>query len=310
MTIYSTGANDLPVIAERNRNSMMLQAGLLGPMHVWDGVHSGMAITKTTGMGFTIGPGRAAINAVNPTDGTLTAVITADEVGAFEPNPTGADRYDLVVLKAYPANPSETGVKLEVIAGVPGTNPGYSSMLPAGAIALYGVVITAGMSAANGGWNPARITDRRRKVGIPEFTAYTPTFVGWDNLGSNPGIWGKYRIDGNKCSVHVSMTGGVGASMGETGTLAFTLPFPAKSGFVYNGMGSLHHPNVTGLAFDLRILSSDNMAMMWKPNADGALIQPGLKLPYNYPWTQGTVLFCSLEYDVEEAVYLSGFNGG
>lgn len=297
---------------------MQLQAGTgTNPLHVWDGVHSGLSITKTTGMGFTIGPGRAAINAPSLADGTITAVITADEPGVFEPNDTATDRYDLVILRAYPDNPSETGVKVEVIKGVPGIVgfPGSSvtgqTAVPAGAIYLYGVIIGAGMSAANSGWNPAKVTDRRRWIGVTEYTAYTPTFVGFDVLGTNASIQGKYRLDGNTCTVMVSYAGGQGASMGAGNMLAFTLPIPSKGGYVYNGIGSLHHPNAAGLAYDLRILSAGNMGMMWKQNEYGALVHPGSIVGgVRYPWGQGTILFVSLEYEIEEGYLLTQGNSG
>lgn len=301
MTIYTTGASDLPAVAERNRNSMMLQAGNknTNPLFVWDGVHSGLYIAKTTGMGFVIGAGRAAINAASSADGTLTAVLTGDEPGAFEPNETAADRRDLVILRAYPNNPSTTGVAVEVIKGVAGATTWPAT--PAGAIALYGVIIGAGMSAANGGWNRAWTTDLRKPIGVPEFIDYTPTWGNFQNLGSNYQSKGRYRIDGDKVSCHVSLTGGVGALMGTAHLLNFSLPIPSKGGWVYSGQGSLHHPDVTGLAYQLHILSAGGGATIHaiaNSAPMGALVGPGSTYA-GYPFGQGTVIFCNLEYFID-----------
>jgi len=297
MTIYTTGAGTLPAIAERNRNSMMLQAGKrdTNPLFVWDGVHSGLYIEKTTGMGFVIGAGRAAINGASSAEGTFTVVLTGDEPGTFEPNDTAADRRDLVTLKAYPGNPSETGAKVEVVKGVPGGTDW--PVAPAGSIPLYGVIIGAGMSAANGGWNRAWTTDLRKDIGIPEFEAYTPTFGGFTSLGTGAVREGRYRVDGDKVTVFARLRGGAGASMGTNNQLYFSLPIPTEGFFVYGGLGNLHHPNVSGLAYSLRLLSVGPNAAIWAEKNDGsslgALVQPG---QVGYPFGEGTELFLSLEY--------------
>lgn len=299
MTIYTTGAGTLPAVAERNRNSMMLQVGKrdTNPLFVFDGVHSGLYISKTTGMGFVIGAGRAAINGLTSADGTLTAVLTADEPGTFTENATAADRRDLVILRSYPGNPSETGVKVEVVAGVPGGTDWPAT--PAGAIPLYGVIIKAGMSAANGGWNRAWTTDLRQDIGVPQFEAYTPTFTGFQSLGTGAEREGRYRRDGDRVTVFARLRGGAGAVMGNT-ALNFSLPFPTEGYFVYSGIGSLHHPNVTGTAWSLRLLSVGSNAAIWAEKNDapnrGALVHPGAE---GYPFGEGTELFLSLEYYIK-----------
>lgn len=301
MTIYTTGASDLPAVAERNRNSLMLQSGHkdTNPLFVWDGVHSGLYIAKTTGMGFVIGAGRAAVNAASSADGTLSVVLTGDEPGAFEPNDTAADRRDLVVLKAYPDNPSTTGVKVEVVKGVPGATEWPAT--PAGAISLYGVIIGAGVSAANGGWNRAWTTDLRNPIGVPQFIEYTPTWSNFGNLGSNYVSRGRYRVDGDKVSCHVSLEAGAGAVMGDNWLHAFSLPIPSKGGWVYSGLGSLHHPNTSGLAYQLHVLSAGGGATIHaiaNSAPMGALVAPGSSYA-GYPFAQGTTIFCNLEYFID-----------
>jgi hypothetical protein len=246
-------------------------------------------------MGFVIGAGRAAINGATSADGTITAVLTGDEPGSFEANDTAADRRDLVILKSYPANPSDTGVKVEVVKGQPGATAW--PVTPAGAIPLYGVIIKAGVSAANGGWNRAWTTDLRKNIGTPQFEAYTPTFGGFTNLGTGAEREGRYRVDGDCVTVFARLRGGAGASMGSNNALSFTLPISTEGYFVYSGIGSLHHPNVSGLAWSLRLLSVGGNAAIWAEKNDspnkGALVHPGAE---GYPFGEGTELFLSLEY--------------
>jgi hypothetical protein len=311
MTILATGAYDFPAAADRNRNSLMLQAGVdSNPLAVIDGVHTGMALSKTTGMGFQIGPGRAAVNGASSADGTFTAAITAPEVGAFEPGDATKDRIDLIVLQTYPNNPATSGVKVEVVKG-PLYNPttgvvdggGNQTVpnAPAGSLPLFRVPIPAGVSAANGGWNPSKAVDTRRVIGIPEFKDYTPTWGNFANLGSNYVSRGRYRVDGDKVSVHVWLEGGAGASLGDHWLLFFSLPIPSKEGWIYSGKGSLHHPRADGLAYQIHVLSAGGGATIHaiaNTPPMGALVGPGSSYA-QYPFGQGTVISCQLEYFIE-----------
>lgn len=277
----------------------MLAKSASGPLNVFDGVHSGLALTKTTGMGFSIGPGRAAVNGVTAADGTYSVAVTAPETGAFAPGDATKDRIDLIVLQTYPNNPSATGVKVEVVTGaIPTTGSPVAPATPAGALPLFQVTIGAGVSAGNGGWNTAKVSDVRRPIGVPQFIDYTPTFGNFTNVGTNAVREGRYRVDGDKVSVHVHLRGGSGASMGSSHLLYFSLPIPAKNGYLYYGNGAIHHPNITGLAYDLRILSNTSTATMHavSQSTPGALVGPG---SMGYPFAQGTELYANLEYFID-----------
>lgn len=292
MTILTTGAYDLPAAADRNRNSLMLAAGT-GSMGVIDGVHSGMSISKTTGMGFTIGSGRAAVNGTSSADGTYTVAFTSSETGVFEDGHSSSDRYDLVAIQTYPNNPSSSGAAVVVVKGTAASSPTIPST-PSGALALFAVKIIAGTTAGTGGWSTSRVTDKRRKIGVPEFIDYTPTFGGFYSLGTGAVREGRYRLDGDKCTVNVHLKAGSGGNMGAANPLYFTLPIAAASPWVYYGQGGLIEPNV-GI-FDLAVVSGGSTAIMWAPSANGSLVQPGTM---SYPFTSTTDVWANLEYIID-----------
>lgn len=291
--IHTTGAYDFPAAADRNRNSMLLAKGST-PLSVIDGVHSGLNISKTTGMGFQIEPGRAAVNGATAADGTFTTALTAPELGAFEAGDATKDRFDLVVLQTYPNNPSPTGTKVEVVKGAiaTGAEPVVPAT-PAGALLLFQVRITAGMSAGNGGWDTTKVTDRRRKIGIPAFESYTPTFAGFSSLGTGAVREGRFRVDGDKVTLHLHLKAGAGASMG-TGNLSFNLPIPPTVGWRYYGSGSLHYPDNAGVKYDLRVYTNGSTGYLWGTRAsDGQMVPPGVLA---YPYAGGTEIYATLEY--------------
>ena len=292
MTIYVTGAYDLPALAERNRNSMMLAAGS-GSMGVIDGVHSGMAMTKTTGMGLSIGAGRAAVNGTSSSDGTYTVAFTSSVTASFTDGHSSYDRYDLVCIQTYPGNPSTSGADVIVVKGTAASSPSVPST-PDGALALYKVKIVAGTTAGNGGWSTSKMTDLRRKIGVPEYIDYTPTFGGFYSLGSNPIREGRYRVDGDKCSVSVHLNPGSGASMGAANPLYFTLPIPAAGPWLYYGQGALHQSGV-GI-YDLTLVSGGTTAIMWGTGANGAYVQPGTLL---YPFNSSSEIWANMEYIID-----------
>ena len=291
MTIYTTGAYDLPAAAERNRNSLMLAAGA-GTLDVIDGVHSGMNITKTTGMGFTIGSGRAAVNGTSAADGTYTVTFTSNVTDSFADGDASTDRYDLVTIQTYPNNPSTSGADVVVVKGTPSSSPAVPNT-PAGALALFAVRIAAGTNAGTGGWSTSKMIDKRRKIGVPEYIDYTPTFGGFINLGTGAVREGRYRIDGDKVSLNVHLKGGTGASMGAANALYFTLPIPAASPWIYYGTGGLMDP--TGI-WDLKVVSGGTTAIMWGLGTNGNVVQPGT---LSYPFKPGTDIYCNMEYIID-----------
>lgn len=292
MTIYTTGAYDLPAQADRNRNSLMLAAGT-GSLGVIDGVHSGMTISKTTGMGFTIGAGRAAVNGTSASEGTFTVTFTSSVTGSFADGDASYDRYDLVTIKTYENNPSTSGADVVVVKGTASSSPTVPAT-PAGSLALYSVRIVAGTNAGSGGWSTSKMTDKRRKIGVPEFIDYTPTFGGFMDLGTNAIREGRYRLDGDKCSVSVHLNPGSGAAMGAANPLYFTLPVPAASPWIYYGQGALHQPNVG--VFDLTVVSGGTTAIMWATGANGAYVQPGTLA---YPFNGLSAIYCNMEYIID-----------
>jgi len=296
MTILTTGAYDFPAAADRNRTSMMLAKGS-APLAVIDGVHSGLNITKTTGMGFSIGPGRAAINGATAADGTFTATLTASEVSVFDAGDASQDRIDVVVLQTYPGNPSTTGAQLEVVKGtVPVSGEPAVPVTPAGALALFQVRIPAGTSAGNGGWDATKVTDVRRAIGIPQFQSYTPTWSGFASLGTGAIREGRYRVDGDKVTVHLHLKAGTGASMAG-GNLSFNLPIAPSTGYRYYGSGSLHYPDNQGVKYDLRVYTNGPTGYLWGTRAsDGQLVPPGTLA---YPYTGGTEIYATLEYVID-----------
>lgn len=294
MTTITTGAANLPAQAHRQQTALMLSPDPTNPLAVMDGVHSGLSLTKSTGMGFKVGPGRAAVNGLTPADGPFTVTILSSETGAFDPGDATRDRIDVVSIKTYPAADASAGATIEVIKGSPAASPTVPST-PAGSLMLYQVLIPAGTSAGNGGWATNKVTDRRRKVGMQDFISYTPNFSGFMNLGTDALREGRYRVDGDKVTVNVHLRGGKGGLLGNAGLQAFSLPLPTDSskGWVYYGNGGLHHPNRSGAAYDLRVMAVDSSAIIFAATSGGGLTAPGNQL---YPYGEGTELYMTVEY--------------
>lgn len=272
----------------------MLQSDHQDPLAVIDGVQSGLALTKLTGMGFNIGVGRSAINGSSPVDGAFAAAVLSDEAGAFDPGDASYDRIDLITLAITPTLPADQACKVTVIKGGYNTAGGAPTIpaTPAGSLPLYAVTISAGMSAGNGGWDISKVQDLRRKIGVPKFISYSPNWSGL-NLGTGAVREGRYRIDGDKVSVNVHLRGGAGASWAAGQLCNFSLPVPAADGYLYYGNGGVHHPTLNGLAYDLRVFAIGSSCLVFAPNSAGALAGPGA---VGYPFAQGTEVFATLEY--------------
>lgn len=292
MASITTGAADLSSQAHRQQTALNLSPVGSNPLAVSHGVHAGLNFSKTTGMGFKIGPGRAAVNGATPVDGPMTSTILTDEVGAFAPGDATRDRIDAVVLQTNPALASTEATKVVVVQGAYGAG---APATPSGALLLYHMPIPAGMSAANGGIDASRVIDRRIKVGMQDFIPYTPNFSGFISLGTNAVREGRYRINGDKVEVHVHLKGGKGALLGVAGLQSFTLPVPTNSpqGWLYYGNGGLHHPNRNGLAYDLRVLADGTNGVIFATSPNGAMGNAG---HLQYPFLEGTDIYLNIEY--------------
>lgn len=165
MAIHTTG-NTVSLTSIEHRNQT---AALLPPfktaLGVRGGTHSGLAIAKTSGMNFTISPGRAVVEPASPSSGPYVVTIDATETLAFKPGDATRPRIDLVAVKVDETAGVETAGSLVIIEGAyPSAGDPVRSAIPAGHEALYSVKILAGTSAGNGGWDTANLTDLRRNL--------------------------------------------------------------------------------------------------------------------------------------------------
>lgn len=300
MTIISHGGAELTEAGMRNNTSLLLLPGL-NPLEAVDGVHSGLGITKTSGMDFEIGIGRAAVNGASPTDGAYTAALVAPEPMAFTPGDATLNRIDLVVLQTYPN--SSTPVVLEVVEGALSAGAAVAPAVPAGALPLWEVPIPAGTSAGNGGWDAAQARDRRPSIGTSRFVDYTPTWVGIANLGSGFVSLGRYRRNGDSIFMQAKLVGGAGASLGTLSqTVAASLPIPRAGVFSSFGRGILVNPAEGYLYRDIVVTcrtstTADCFAQHYGTGASPGSLRRLHDL--NYPFQQGTEISIQLEYTAD-----------
>lgn len=128
------------------------------------GVASGLAMTKTSGMSFSIGTGRALVPGAAATDGLYAVTVTAAETKTFAAGDATRNRIDLVVIQTYPtATALNGGAMIEIVQGAyPVSGSPVQPATPAGALALFAVTIGAGVSAGNGGWVTGGLIDLRK----------------------------------------------------------------------------------------------------------------------------------------------------
>lgn len=146
------------------------------------GCIAGLALTKTSGMGFAIGTGRGGVQYTTvPDGGVIPFSVTAAESASFDPGDSVKDRIDLIY-----ATISGGTVAIGVLKGdLPSSGSPVAKATPADSEALYRVLIPAGTSVGSGGWNTANITDVRRwpafgqDVGDVKFTARSTAPDGW-----------------------------------------------------------------------------------------------------------------------------------
>jgi microcystin-dependent protein len=176
-------ASTLTTATEKG-HSLMAGMGFApnGNLTARGGVIAGLALTKTSGMGFQLGTGRAGVQYTTLADGgVIPFTVTAAETGSFTAGDSVKDRIDLV----YAYIDSGT-VKIGVAAGaLPSSGSPVAPATPADAEPLYRVLIAAGTSVGSGGWSTANITDVRRwpafgqDVGDVKYSARTTAPDGW-----------------------------------------------------------------------------------------------------------------------------------
>jgi hypothetical protein len=236
MTIVTTGGTDLTAQGHRNQTSLLLLPGT-DPLFAVDGVHSGLDLTKTSGMSFNISTGRAAVNGATASDGAFAVTVTATEAGAFAPGDATRNRIDLVVIRTDGTQSTSLAGQIVVIQGdYPGSgNPVAPTPLP-GDLPLWQVPINAGMSAGSGGWNRALAVDVRPSIGITRWNNFTPVWSGYGSLGSGSSTHGRWRRSGDQIAFQAYLTMGTGGTWGAS-TLRMTLPVSRDSD-AYRSMGN------------------------------------------------------------------------
>lgn len=161
-------------------------------------------------------------------------------------------RQDLIVAQVrdnpYDSSGFQDG-RIYVVVGTANVSP-VAPAVPANAIPLWEVRVTAGANAGNGGvvWGSA-LTDRRITVGwaavtTGAWTAYTPTWAasgGGASLG-NGTILGRWHRVGQLVSARVGLVLGSTSAQGS-GYWTLSLPLPAAVASV--GQAGLGHAMAT-----------------------------------------------------------------
>lgn len=165
MAILTTG-NTVGLTAQEHRNQTAVTLpSFKTALGVRGGVHSGLGIKKTSGMGFSIDPGRAVVEPASPTSGPYVVTVTALETLAFEPGDSTRNRIDIVAIRVDETAGVETPSDVVIIKGAyPSSGAAVAPTVPTGHEALYRVPINAGVSAGSGGWTLASAVDLRRSL--------------------------------------------------------------------------------------------------------------------------------------------------
>lgn len=153
MAIHTTG-NSVSLTAQEHRNQT---AVTLPPfktaLGVRGGTHSGLAIAKTSGMGFSISAGRCVVEPTSPASGPYVVTIDTAVTMSFEPGDSARDRIDIVAVRVDETPGSETPASLVIIKGsYPSSGSAVAPTVPKAHETLWQVPIPAGMSAGSGGW--------------------------------------------------------------------------------------------------------------------------------------------------------------
>lgn len=165
MAIHTTG-NTVSLTSQEHRNqTAALLPSFKTALGVRGGTHSGLNIKKTSGMAFTIAPGRAVVEPASPSSGPYVVTVDAAETLAFEPGDATRNRIDLVCIKVDETAGTENAGSVVIVKGAyPSSGDPVRPSIPAAHEALYAVPIPAGTSAGNGGWSATAMIDLRRNL--------------------------------------------------------------------------------------------------------------------------------------------------
>lgn len=167
MTLITTGNSvSLTDQEHRNQTAAVLPPATL-PLEVRGGVHSGLDISKTSGMGFSISPGRAVIVPASPSTGPYVVTVTAAETLTFEAGDATRNRIDVVAIKVNETPGTANPGSVVIIKGAyPASGPALRPAVPVAHEPLFAVPINANVSAGSGGWTLGTETDLRRQLSM------------------------------------------------------------------------------------------------------------------------------------------------
>jgi len=156
-----------PTLVTATEQGHSLLAGMMfapsGDLSARAGVIAGLALSKTSGMGWSLGTGRGAVQLTSAADGGAPPfVITAAETGSFDAGDAVKDRIDSIIARLV-----GSAIVIQVLKGdLPSSGSPVAKALPADSERLWNCLIPAGTSVGSGGWNFANATDVRRWAGI------------------------------------------------------------------------------------------------------------------------------------------------
>lgn len=165
MAIHTTG-NSVSLTAQEHRNQT---AALLPPfkssLGVRGGTHSGFALAKTSGMGFSLTAGRVVVEPSAPSAGPYVVTSDATATMAFDPGDASRDRIDVIAVKVNEAAGVENAGSIVILKGAyPASGEPVRPAIPNAHEELYAVEISAGTSSGNGGWSTSKRVDLRRNL--------------------------------------------------------------------------------------------------------------------------------------------------
>lgn len=233
MTILTTGRLTLAETEHRNQTALFMptdgtQLGVVG------GVQSGLALTKTSGLGWSLDIGRAVIVPATAANGPVVATVTVAETGSFAAGDATRDRVDLLTLQIDEAATVANGnprVKVVIIQGAyPVSGSPVEPVAPAGSVPLWAETIRAGTSAASG-WDTTLLKDRRPAFYANAGLAYSAVNTADTNWGYTGGVWREKSASGPdliKVALRLKRVGaGFAIATGTNYTQAFAGLFPA-----------------------------------------------------------------------------------